>query len=74
MSTLVEIQDAVARLPGSERKALQLWLNSQTEPELTAFEEQRLLRSLDEAVSDIDAGKGAPLNDVRKRVASWVAK
>ena len=74
MSTLVEIQDAVARLPGSERKALQLWLNSQTEPELTLFEEQRLLRSLDEAVSDIDAGKGVPVNDVRKRVASWVAK
>jgi hypothetical protein len=55
MSTLVEIQDAVARLPNSERKALQLWLNSQSEPELTALEEQRLLRSLDEAVRDIDA-------------------
>ena len=71
MSTLVEIQDAVARLPGSERKALQLWLNSQSEPELTALEERRLLRSLDEAVRDIDAGKGVPMNDVRKRVASW---
>ena len=68
MSTLVEIQNAVARLPGSERKALQLWLNSQTEPELTALEEQRLLRSLDEAVRDIDAGKGVPMKDVRKRV------
>ena len=74
MSTLVEIQDAVTRLPGSERKALQLWLNSQSEPELTALEEQRLLRSLDEAVRDIDAGKGAPMNDARKRVASWTAK
>jgi hypothetical protein len=74
MSTLVEIQDAVARLPGSERKALQLWLNSQTELELTTLEEQRLLRSLDEAVRDIDAGKGVPINDVRKRVASWAAK
>ncbi len=74
MSTLVEIQDAVARLPGSERKALQLWLNSQSEPELTAREERRLLRSLDEAVRDIDAGKGLPINDVRKRVASWAAK
>ena len=74
MSTLVEIQDAVTRLPGSERKALQLWLNSQSEPELTALEEQRLLRSLDEAVHDIDAGKGVPMNDVRKRVASWAAK
>jgi len=74
MSTLVEIQDAVAQLPNSERKALQLWLNSQSEPELTALEEQRLLRSLDEAVHDLDAGKGVPINDVRKRVASWAAK
>jgi hypothetical protein len=74
MSTLVEIQDAVARLPGGERKALQLWLNSQSEPELTALEEQRLLRSLDEAVRDIDADKGVPINDVRKRVASWAAR
>ena len=74
MSTLVEIQDAVARLPGGERKALQLWLNSQTELELPAEEERRLLRSLDEALGDIDAGNGTPLNDVRKRVASWAAK
>jgi hypothetical protein len=74
MSTLVEIQDAVARLPGSERKALQLWLNSQVEPELSVREEHRLLRSLDEALRDIDANKGVPINDVRKRVASWAAK
>jgi hypothetical protein len=47
MSTLVEIQDAVAQLPNRERKALQLGLNSQSGPELTALEEQRLLRSLD---------------------------
>ena len=74
MSTLIEIQDAVAQLPNDERKALQLWLNSQTEPELTALEEQRLLRSLDEAVRDLDAGKGVPLDEVRKQVASWAAK
>ena len=65
MNTLVEIQDAVGHLPSNERKALQLWLNSQAEPELTAPEEQRLLNSLDEAVSDIDAGKGISLDDVR---------
>jgi len=74
MSTLVEIQDAVARLPSQERKALQLWLNSQSEPELTAQEERRLLRSLDAAIRDIDTGKGTPINEVRKRVASWAAK
>ena len=74
MSTLVEIQDAVAQLPSNERKALQLWLDSQTEPEMTAQEEQQLLRSLGEAVRDIDAGKGVPLDEVRKRVTSWAAK
>jgi len=73
MSTLVEIQDAVAQLPNRERKALQLWLNSQSEPELT-LEEQRLLGSLDEAVHDIDAGKGVSIDEVRKRVGSWAAK
>ena len=74
MSTLVEIQDAVAHLPSSERKALQMWLNSQGEPTLTAQEEQRLLHSLDEAVRDLDAGKGVSIDEVRKQVGSWAAK
>ncbi len=74
MSTLVEIQDAVAQLPSNEKKALQLWLNSQTELEMTAQEEQRLLRSLDEAMRDIDAGKGVSMDEARKRVGSWAAK
>jgi hypothetical protein len=74
MSTLIEIQDAVAQLPSNEKKALQLWLNSQAEPEMTAQEEQRLLRSLDEAMRDIDAGKGVSMDEVRKRVGSWAAR
>ncbi len=74
MSTLVEIQEAVAHLPCKERQALQLWLNSQIEPELTAEEEQRLLRSLDEAAREIDAGRGVPMDEVRKRVGSWAAR
>lgn len=74
MSTLVEIQDAVAHLPGNERKALQLWLNSQSEPEISAREEEQLLRSLEAAVRDMDAGKGVAMNDVRKRISSWAAK
>ena len=74
MRTLIEIQDAVAQLPSNEKKALQLWLNSQAEPEMTAQEEQRLLRSLDEAMRDIDAGKGVSIDEARKRVSSWAAK
>lgn len=74
MSTLIEIQDAVAQLPSNEKKALQLWLNSQAEPEMTSQEEQRLLHSLDDAMRDIDAGKGVSMDEVRQRVGSWAAK
>jgi hypothetical protein len=74
MSTLAEIQDAVTKLADNEKQALSLWLNSQTAPDLEEQEEQRLLRSLDEAVRAVDAGEGVPLEDARKLVASWAAK
>ena len=74
MSTLTEIQDAVAQLPSNEKQALQLWLNSQTEPVMAAQEEQRLLHSLDEALRDVSAGKGVSVDEVRKRVSSWAAR
>jgi hypothetical protein len=74
VSTLVEIQDAVTKFRDDEKKALALWLNSQTDPGMTMPEEQRLLRSLDEAVCDVDTGKGVPIEGVRKRVASWAVK
>jgi hypothetical protein len=41
---------------------------------LKGKEEQRLLRSLDEAMRDIDAGKGVPMDEIRKRGGSWAAK
>ena len=74
MSTLAEIQEAVTQLNNEEKKALSLWLNSQTAAEPSGEDEQRLLRSLDEAIRDLDAGKGVPIGDVRKLVPSWVAK
>ena len=74
MSTLAEIQEAVTRLPNDEKKALSLWLNSQSGSELSVADEQRLLQSLDEAMRDVDAGKGVPIEDVRKQMSSWAAK
>lgn len=74
MNTLAEIQDAVSRLRGDEKKALFLWLNSQAEPEMTSQEEEQLVRSLDEAIRDLDDGKGVPIEDVRKRVSARAAK
>jgi hypothetical protein len=72
--SFAEIQDAVAKLPSDERKALLTWLVSEDRPEISPEEEQKLLRSLDEAIRDIDAGKGVSIDDVRQRVGSWAAK
>ena len=74
MSTLLEIQEAVTKLRDDEKTALSLWLNSQTAPAMSAQEEQQLLHSLDDAIRDVDAGKGVALKDAHKLVASWVAK
>jgi len=74
MSTLAEIQEAVAMLSAEDKKALSLWLGSQTDPELGPEDEERLLRSLDEAIRDIDAGQGVPIENVRTLVRSWAAK
>ena len=66
----MEIQDAVTRLPADEKNALSLWLNSQAAPTLSAPEEQQLLRSLDDANRDVDAGRGVSLADAHQLVAS----
>ncbi len=67
------IQD-LKREKDAEIKALSRWLNSQTAPEMGVQEEQQLLRSLDEALRDLEAGKGVPMEEVRKLAPSWVAK
>jgi len=74
MSTLAEIQEAITHLGKDEKAALSLWLESQSAPAMTAVDEERLLRSLDEAIRDVDTSKGVPLEEVRKLVASWAAK
>ena len=74
MSTLAEIQEAVTKLADEEKKALSVWLDSQAEPALSSEDEQRLLRSLDKAIHDIDSGKGVPIEAVRNLVPSWAAR
>ena len=74
MSTLMEIQEAVAKLCDDEKAALSLWLNSQAVPAINALEEQQLLRSLDDAIREVDAGRGVSIQDAHKLVATWAAK
>jgi len=74
MSTLAEIQDAISQLSDREQAALAAWLDSRRSASLYLQDEESLLRSLDEATRDINAGKGIPIDEVRRKVASWVAK
>ena len=74
MSTLLAIKDAVSKLRGDEKNALSLWLDSQVEPELTKDEETELLASLDQAMRDIDSGKGSSMEDVRRQISSWASR
>ena len=74
MSTLTEIQTAVASLRDDEKQALSLWLASQTPAGFQLNDRERLLRSLDEAIMDVDAGRGVSVADARQLIASWAAK
>jgi hypothetical protein len=36
--------------------------------------DETAFQDIDEAVRDMDAGKGVPMNEVRNRVASWASE
>lgn len=74
MSTITEIQEAIARLPASEKSALSVWLQSQEEPVMSEAEEAALLESLDKAAAEFDAGKGIPIERVREDIRRWAGK
>ncbi len=74
MSTITEIQEAITRLPADEKTALSAWLQSQEEPEMSEAEEAALLASLDRAASELDAGKGIPIDRVREDIRRWATK
>ncbi len=71
MSTITEIQEAINRLPATEKSALSAWLQSQEEPAMSEAEETALLASLDKAAAELDAGKGIPIARVREEIRRW---
>ena len=74
MSTITEIQQAIERLPLSEKSALSAWLQSQEEPIMSRAEEAALLASLDRAADELDAGKGIPIERVREDIRRWATE
>ncbi|MBA3543941.1 MAG: hypothetical protein H0T83_05815 [Chthoniobacterales bacterium] len=74
MSTITEIQEAIARLPANEKSALSVWLQSQEEPPMSEAEEAALLASLDKAVAELDGGKNIPVALVREDIRRWSSR
>ena len=65
MRTVIEIQEAIQKLPSKDKSALTAWLESQEEPIMSPQEETALLARLDKAAHELDAGKGGSLQNVR---------
>ena len=74
MSTITEIQEAIEKLPSSEKSALAAWLQSKEEPTMSVAEKTVLLARLDKAAAELDAGKGVPLERVREKIRGWAGK
>jgi hypothetical protein len=74
MSTITEIQEAIEKLPPTEKSALAAWLQSQEEPIMSEAEEAALLARLDRAAAELDAGKGVPVARVREQIRGWAGK
>jgi hypothetical protein len=74
LSSITEIQEAIAKLPHRERSALVVWLRSQDEMRMSEGEETALLAALDKAVDELDDGRGVPAARVREMVGQWLTK
>jgi hypothetical protein len=64
MSTVVEIQEAIQKLPPKDKSALTAWLESQEEPAMSPQEEAALLARLDKAAKELDNGQGVLVEKV----------
>ena len=76
MSTVAEIEEAIAHLSVAEREVLEARLLSRRFglDALEAAERAELLASLDEADREIDAGHGLSADELRQSVRKWAGR
>ncbi|MEN9401876.1 MAG: hypothetical protein RL091_579 [Verrucomicrobiota bacterium] len=68
MTKLAEIQDAILHLAPQEREQLRYWLDE------TEAETPEMLAAIDQGLLSLKEKGVIPLEDVRKRIASWTTK
>ena len=67
MSTVMEIESALAKLPIEAQREVAAWLESKLWPETPA-----MLASIDEAERSLAEEGGVPVEDVRKNLDQWI--
>lgn len=73
MSTVQEIQQAIAQLPEEARLTLLEWIHIQEEADLHDNDPE-LLRQAEEGARQLDAGEGITLEEARRRASQWTIK
>lgn len=67
MSTVMEIESALAKLPIEAQREVAAWLEARLWPETPA-----MLAAIDEAERSLREDGGVPVEDVRKNLRQWI--
>ncbi len=67
MSTVAEIESALAKLPVEQQRAVAAWLEARLWPERGA-----MLAAIDEAERSLVEEGGVPVEDVRRDLRKWI--
>ena len=66
MSTVVEIESAIEKLPPAEQRELAGWLNSRL-----IEETPEMLAALDVGIRSLETEPKVPLEEVRRKIKAW---
>lgn len=69
MSTVAEIESALAKLPVEAQREVAAWLESRLWPETPA-----MVVAIDEAERSLAEEGGVPVEEVRKNLRSWITE
>jgi hypothetical protein len=67
MSTVIEIESALEKLPIEAQREVAAWLETRLWPETPA-----MLAAIDEAERSLSEEGGVPVEDVRKNLRQWI--
>ncbi len=70
VSTIEEIQNAIASLPEEQRLRLLEWVHRHEEADYLS-DDPKLLKLAEDGARQLDAGQGIPLEEARRLTPKW---